>query len=35
MTGTLPSPAGFGIGGDGELYLVSHSGTIFRLERAG
>ncbi len=35
MTGTLPSPAGFGIGGDGELYLVSHSGTIFRLERVG
>jgi len=33
MTGTLPSPAGFGIGGDGELYLVSHSGTIFRLDR--
>jgi glucose/arabinose dehydrogenase len=33
VTGPLPSPSGFGIGGDGELYLVSHSGTVYRLER--
>jgi glucose/arabinose dehydrogenase len=33
MTGAIPSVAGFGIGGDGELYVVSLGGTIYRLER--
>lgn len=33
LTGKFPSPSGFGIGGDGELYLVSHNGMIYRLER--
>lgn len=33
LTGEIASPAGFGVGGDGELYLVSHGGTIYRLER--
>jgi len=35
MTGPIESPTGFGIGGDGELYVVSHSGAIYRIERAG
>lgn len=33
MTGAIPSVAGFGLGGDGELYVVSLGGTIYRLER--
>jgi glucose/arabinose dehydrogenase len=35
MTGSVSSVSGFGIGGDGELYVVSQGGSIFRLERAG
>lgn len=33
--GSVPGPTGFGIGGDGELYISSQGGQIFRLERAG
>ena len=33
MTGAISSVAGFGIGGDGELYVVSLGGTLYRLER--
>ncbi len=35
MTGSINLPTGFGIGGDGELYVVSHDGAIHRLERVG
>lgn len=35
MTGTTPQVSGFGIGGDGEMYVVSLTGLIFRIERAG
>lgn len=31
--GTTPNVSGFGVGGDGEMYVVSLSGTIDRLER--
>lgn len=34
IVGSIPSVSGFGIGGDGELYVVSLSGTVHRLERA-
>jgi hypothetical protein len=34
MTGSVPLVAGFGVGGDGELYVVSHNGSIYRFERA-
>lgn len=33
-TGALRAPSAFGIGGDGELYVVSHRGSIFRIERS-
>lgn len=33
-TGPVPSPSGFGVGGDGELYVVSHEGTIYVIERS-
>lgn len=32
MLGAVQGTSGFGIGGDGELYVVSHGGTVFRLE---
>jgi len=32
--GAVPAPTGFGVGGDGELYVVSQGGSIFRLERS-
>lgn len=32
--GAVPSPSSFGVGGDGELYVVSHRGSIFRMERS-
>ena len=32
MLGSVQGTSGFGIGGDGELYVVSHGGTIYRLE---
>lgn len=32
MTGRLDAVTAFGTGGDGELYVVSHTGSIFRLE---
>ncbi len=35
MTGAAPQASGFGVGGDGELYVVSLNGSIYRLERAG
>jgi hypothetical protein len=34
MTGPVPLVSGFGVGGDGELYVVSHNGSIYRFERA-
>lgn len=34
QVGTTPAVSGFGVGGDGELYVVSLSGSVFRLERA-
>lgn len=33
-TGALVAPSSFGVGGDGELYVVSHEGSIFRVERS-
>lgn len=33
-TGTIASVSGFGVGGDGEMYVVSLRGTVHRLERA-
>jgi glucose/arabinose dehydrogenase len=35
MLGPVPGTSGFGIGGEGELYVVSHGGTIYRLEYSG
>ncbi len=35
QVGSTPSVTGFGIGGDGELYVVSHSGRILRVEARG
>lgn len=35
MTGSIPQVSGFGIGGDGELYVVSLQGCIYRIERSG
>ena len=35
QVGATPSVTGFGVGGDGELYVVSQSGRILRLEAAG
>lgn len=35
LVGATPSVTGFGVGGDGELYVVSQSGRILRLEAAG
>ncbi|MGI9667382.1 MAG: PQQ-dependent sugar dehydrogenase [Acidimicrobiia bacterium] len=32
--GRIPSPTGFGVGSDGEMYVVSQSGSIVRLDRA-
>ncbi|RLE12300.1 MAG: glucose dehydrogenase [Actinobacteria bacterium] len=34
MTGMTAEVSGFGIGGDGELYVVSITGSIYRIERA-
>jgi glucose/arabinose dehydrogenase len=34
MTGSISLVSGFGVGGDGELHVVSHNGSIYRLERA-
>ena len=34
MTGSVPGVSGFGIGGDGELYVVLLGGTVYRVERA-
>jgi glucose/arabinose dehydrogenase len=34
MLGAVAGVSSFGIGGDGELYVVSLGGTIYRLERA-
>ena len=34
QVGTIPAVTGFGIGTDGELYVVSQRGTIHRLERS-
>jgi hypothetical protein len=33
MTGSIPGVSGFGVGGDDELYVVSHGGTVYRVER--
>jgi glucose/arabinose dehydrogenase len=33
--GTTPSVSSFGVGGDGELYVISQTGVVYRLERAG
>ncbi len=33
MTGSVPGASGFGVGGDDELYVVSHGGTVYRVER--
>lgn len=33
MTGTTTEVSGFGVGGDGELYVVSSTGSIYRIER--
>ena len=33
-TGSVPLVSGFGVGGDGELHVVSHNGSIYRFERA-
>lgn len=33
MTGAVAKVSGFGIGGDGELYVVSLGGTVFRVEQ--
>jgi hypothetical protein len=33
QVGELPNVSSFGIGGDGELYVVGHQGTIHRIER--
>ncbi len=35
MTGITPQVSGFGVGGDGEMYVVSLTGSIYRIERAG
>jgi glucose/arabinose dehydrogenase len=35
QVGATPSVTGFGVGGDGELYVVSQGGRILRLEAAG
>ena len=35
LTGAIPLVSSFGVGGDGELYVVSHNGSIYRFERAG
>jgi glucose/arabinose dehydrogenase len=35
QVGTTSSVSGFGIGADGELFVVSREGSILRLERAG
>ena len=34
QVGAVPLAAGFGIGGDGELYIISHNGSVHRIERA-
>jgi len=34
QTGEIPQVSGFGVGGDGELYVVSHTGSLFRLEES-
>jgi hypothetical protein len=34
MTGATGEVSGFGVGGDGELYVVSKTGSIYRIERA-
>ncbi|MCL1601498.1 MAG: PQQ-dependent sugar dehydrogenase [Actinomycetia bacterium] len=34
MTGSVSGVSGFGIGGDGELYVVLLGGTVYRVERA-
>jgi len=33
LTGTTPQVSGFGVGGDGELYVLSLTGSIYRIER--
>jgi glucose/arabinose dehydrogenase len=33
MTGAVAKVSGFGVGGDGELYVVSLGGTVFRVEQ--
>jgi glucose/arabinose dehydrogenase len=33
QVGQIPTPSSFGVGGDGELYVLSHNGSVFRLER--
>lgn len=35
IVGAIPNVTSFGIGGDGELYIVSQAGAIHRLERSG
>lgn len=35
MTGFTQQLSGFGVGGDGEIYVVSRTGSIYRIERAG
>jgi hypothetical protein len=35
MTGATGEVSGFGVGGDGELYVVSRIGSIYRIERTG
>lgn len=35
LAGAAASPASFGVDSRGELYLVSYSGTVFRIERTG
>jgi hypothetical protein len=34
QVGQIPTPSSFGVGGDGELYVLSHNGSVFRLERS-
>lgn len=34
-TGALGNVAGFGVGGDGEVYILTLSGTVMKLERSG
>jgi hypothetical protein len=34
MVGTFGNPTGFGIGGDGEVYVVTQQGSLFRIDGA-